>query len=234
MHVSHTPVVAEVFACIFRKREGGIDYCAVVKRAGSLCRLEGCCASERSVLVLILTVKLPFGSDALFSRFTVATPVRRCGQFVCRLMETPAIILHEAFSRLAAVCGAEDKLDAIRFLIFVCGSCPIAKFLKIGLDALVGLSKADTAGKQIVEQGAVLKLVQLLGKSNDTEVLGKASEALCNLATHEASRSTMIEEGAVRFLVHTCTTLQNETALEHSALALSHMAMDAASRSWCS
>lgn len=144
-------------------------------------------------------------------------------------METPVTILHDAFSRLAAVSDAEHKLEAIRFLIFVCGSCPISKFLKLGLDALVGLSKTETFGTQIVEQGAVLKLVQLLGKSDDTEVLGKASEALCNLATHKNGRSTMIQEGAVRFLVHTCATLKNSVALGHSALALSHMAMDPSS-----
>jgi hypothetical protein len=138
--------------------------------------------------------------------------------------ETPGDVLRDAFSRLAAV--NTDKLSAIRFLVFVCGGCPVTEFLIQGLRTLVELSSTEVHGVQIVEEGAVQKLVKLLSNSEDQTVLSNASETLCNLAQHEGTRAAMIKEGAVRFLVQTCSKLEARVPLAHCALALSYLALD--------
>ena len=66
--------------------------------------------------------------------------------------ETPGDVLRDAFSRLAAV--NTEKLSAIRFLVFVCGGCPVTDFLVLGLRTLVELSTTEAHGTQIVEEGA--------------------------------------------------------------------------------
>ena len=107
--------------------------------------------------------------------------------------ETPGDVLRDAFSRLAAV--NTEKLSAIRFLVFVCGGCPVTDFLVLGLRTLVELSTTEAHGTQIVEEGAVHKLVKLLSNSEDKTVLSNASETLCNLAQHQSTRATMVQEG---------------------------------------
>jgi hypothetical protein len=138
--------------------------------------------------------------------------------------ETPGDVLRDAFSRLAAV--SIDKLSAIRFLVFVCGGCPVTDFLISGLRTLVDLSSTEEDGSQIVEEGAVQKLVKLLSNSEDKTVLSHASEILCNLAQHKSTRATMIKEGAIRFLVQVCSKLEASVPLAHCALALSYLALD--------
>lgn len=99
-------------------------------------------------------------------------------------------IVAASFTELAALQEKQDRENAVRHIVFNCGS-PVEDFVTRALGALVSISEKDDNRQLMVDEGVVSILVRLCERDS-TKDLGDISIALLNLAEDEDHRSVMV------------------------------------------